>query len=103
MSWYYILNEQGEPVPCDVLTFGRWFEGHPAARVIAHDEVDDVMVSTVFLGLDHSLGHGAPMMYETMIFGGPHDEYQDRYSTRAEAVAGHARALAMVNGRGPDR
>lgn len=99
MSAKYILNEHGEPARCDDLyAWSEWFEQSDAERRIARDEVgDDVKVSTVFLGLDHSFGNAAPMLFETMIFGGPHDDYQERYATRDEAVAGHARAVALAS------
>jgi len=51
-------------------------------------------VSTVFLGLDHAFGDGPPVLFETMVFGGPLDGEQDRYCTWDEAVAGHAAMLA---------
>jgi hypothetical protein len=31
-----------------------------------------------------------------MIFGGEHNEYQERYSTWEEAEEGHKRAVAMI-------
>lgn len=34
--------------------------------------------------------------FETMIFGGEHDQYQERYSTWDEAEAGHKRAIELV-------
>ena len=36
---------------------------------------------------DYRMQHfdGPPLLYETMIFGGPLEEEQERYSTRAEA------------------
>ena len=57
-----------------------------------------MFVSTVFLGIDHGWGdEGAPLLYETMIFGGPRDQgYQERYSTLEEALAGHEVAVAMA-------
>jgi hypothetical protein len=55
-----------------------------------------VYVSTVFLGLDHSFGEGPPQLFETMIFGGEHDEYQERYSTWDEAEAGHKKACKLA-------
>ena len=39
---------------------------------------------------------GPPLLFETMIFGGPHDGYQERYTFWDEAEAGHAKALGMV-------
>lgn len=56
-------------------------------------------VSTVFLGLDHSFGLAGdrlPLLWETMIFGGKHDGYVDRYSSRGAALKGHAKALELA-------
>ncbi|KKN76361.1 hypothetical protein LCGC14_0370470 [marine sediment metagenome] len=37
------------------------------------------------------------LVFETMIFGGEDDGYQDRYSTWDEAVKGHRFACEKVN------
>ena len=98
MSDKYILAEDGQtPVACDLMTWALWFER--SKRIVAQDVIDGVKISTVFLGMDHSFGSGPPLLWETMIFGGEHNEYQERYSTFAEAVAGHALALSMVRGK----
>ncbi len=60
------------------------------------NEIGEVLVSTVFLGLNHRYGEGVPVLFETMIFGGEHDQYQDRYCTYDEAEAGHKKALGMA-------
>ena len=92
----YILDGH-EPMPCDdIVVWGTWFK--TADRHVAKDSVGDVKISTVFLGLDHGFSGGPPLFFETMIFGGKHDGYQDRYSTWDEAVAGHRRAVEMVKG-----
>jgi hypothetical protein len=48
-------------------------------------------VSTVWLGIDHAR-EGRPLIFETMVFP-DEDNYSEldvaRYSTRAEALAGH--------------
>ena len=94
----YILDETGEPVPCpDLLTWGRWFEASQD-RHVARDEIGDVLISTVFLGLDHGWGRGPPVLWETMVFGGKLDEQQERYVSRADALAGHTRWLAKARG-----
>ena len=94
----YVLNEDGQPVICeDVRVWAEWFEHHPEQRIVARDAVgDDIVVSTVFLGLDHNWSGGPPVLWETMIFGGPDDEYQERYTSQEAALAGHATALARV-------
>jgi hypothetical protein len=62
----YILNAAGDPAPCeDLLEWARWYEERDNRRV-ALDEVNGVRVSTVFLGLDHGWGRGAPALWETM-------------------------------------
>lgn len=95
MNGKYIL-QNGEPVQCDdLLTWARWFEDADQERIVQQDTIDDLLVSTVFLGLDHSFGGGSPLLYETMILGDDNSgEYQERYATRAEAAEGHTRALA---------
>ena len=97
---HYILGgEDGKtPVPVDLMTWARAFE-RSADRIVDQDELPgDVRVSTVFLGLDHQWGDGPPHLFETMIFGGPHAEYQERCSTWAQAEEQHAKALAIAKG-----
>jgi len=99
MSDFYILVD-GDPVQVEsARQWGQWFESHTAERIVKQEEIDGVKVSTVFLGLDHSFSEGDPLLYETMIFGGPHNDYQERCSTRAQAVEIHARARQLAFGR----
>ena len=71
-------------------------------RQIAIDSFGDAEVSTVFLCFDHSLGgligeDRKPILFETMIFGGKHDEWCERYHTYDEAMEGHKRLCEMVD------
>jgi hypothetical protein len=95
---HYILNEMGEPVvEPDLMTWAAWFEENNGARVVAKTKIaDDIEVSTVFLAIDHSYSSGPPILYETMVFGGPLDQTQDRYATRAAAVRGHREYVERV-------
>lgn len=115
---YYILDEDNVPqAVLSVTAWGRWFERNGNRRRVAETEtIDDdysiIRVSTVFLGLDHAFpyftptdGNGRvsvtytpppPILFETMIFGGAHDGYQERYATWAAAEEGHRRAVAMT-------
>jgi hypothetical protein len=65
-------------------------------RRVARDEFDGIMVSTVFLVLNHAFGDGPPLWFETMVFGGADDQYCDRYHTWADAEAGHAAVVAKL-------
>lgn len=100
----YVLDDAGNPKPCDdVLEWGRWFE--TADRSVAKDDAVDVRVSTVFLGLDHRFGDGPPVLYETMVFAegrtSAWDDYQERYATAAEAALGHRRVVEAVRAGTP--
>lgn len=67
-------------------------------RIVGRTTVGDADVSTVWMGLDHNYGEGEPLIFETMIFGGDRDSEQWRYSTREQAVEGHAAAVALLEG-----
>jgi hypothetical protein len=101
MTARYILDAEGEPVACDDLhAWAQWMETND--RGVARDEpVPGVLVSTVFLGVDHAHLGGPPVLWETMIFGFENDEYQERYTSKANALAGHAVALAIARGSPP--
>lgn len=93
----YILNDSGVPVPePNVMKWAAWMEDFDRRRV-ARDKVGEVEVSTVFLGLDHRfLGEGPPLLWETMVFGGPrHHEHQRCAGTREQAEAMHAEMLKV--------
>ena len=101
MTWVgtYILDDDGNPVLADTLTWARWFETHE--RHVADTDLGAYgRVSTVFLGLDHNfLGIVNPITYrpilwETMVFGGPLDGETRRYASRAEAQDGHDEMVA---------
>ena len=84
-----------EVVPCeDLMVWAAWFE--TADRHVAKTMVGDIRISTVFLGLDHNFREGELSLFETMIFGGEHNESMWRYSTWEQAEAGHEKAVALV-------
>lgn len=92
---HYILDKSGNVSAVDLMTWAKWME--TTNRQIALDKLPNgVTVSTVFLGLNHNWGSGDPVLWETMIFGGIHDEYQERYSSKESALAGHQKAIALA-------
>lgn len=78
----------------DFITWGRWMQ--KADRRVAETRDGGVRVSTVFLGLDHRFGKGPPLLFETTIFGGEHDQYRDRASSWEEAEVMHAEACVLA-------
>jgi hypothetical protein len=55
-----------------------------------------IRVSTVFLSLNHNIGNGRPLIFETMVFPGENSFSEidmDRYSSKEEAIAGHKKMV----------
>lgn len=94
----YILDDAGNPVPATTLEWATWSETHER-HVAVTNISSSVRVSTIFLGLDHNLFPMLdpltykPVLWETMIFGGPLDQCQERYTSVEDARAGHKRAV----------
>lgn len=98
-QFYYILDADGHAVPCDdLLKMAEWKEQNFAECVVAKTRIRDVLVSTVFLCIDHGTGTDAPLLWETLVFGGAHDGDVERYTSRAAAEAGHTRICALRKG-----
>lgn len=70
------------------------FEKNDRRLAIKH-LTNGFVISTVWLGLDHSFGFGKPLIYETMVFkeGNYNELDMDRYSTKAEALIGHKKMV----------
>lgn len=94
---YFVLDAAHNVVPTDdLLAWGR-FCAQDDQRRVASTRYGTIDVSTVFLGLNHRFfGGGPPLLFETMIFGGPYDQYQDRYASWDDALLGHRRACRLV-------
>lgn len=99
----FILDGNGEPIPFigDFIEWAHAMESE--ARIVEHSHpFPDVLVSTVFLSLDHNFsrlwgGGGEPIYWESMIFGGPYDQEQWRCGgPRSEALKMHKRALCIA-------
>lgn len=95
MSEYYKLTSDHKTVPCDMMEWAASFKDHEH-WIVGKDTIDGVLISTVFLGMDHNWGGGYPLLFETMIFGGERDQYQERCSTWDEAVKMHEAAVRLV-------
>ena len=93
---YYRL-EGRTVVPCDdVLEWASWFE--TAERVVRQTRIDEhLVVSTVFLGLDHNYTRtGPPLLFETMVFRHGSGDETRRYSTWEEADEGHEEVVEEI-------
>lgn len=96
---HFILDGKDPVLANNPMMWVGWFE--TANRMVAKTVIspNEIEVSTVFLGLNHSFGWGAPLLFETLVFGGACDGLMDRYSTWDEAEAGHLTIVGQVKER----
>ncbi len=92
---HYVLDGH-TLVPASLMAWAAMFEDLDGRRVAWTELTQEIAVSTVFLGLDHSFGAGPPILFETMIVGLSADggwAHQHRYATWDEAERGHELAV----------
>lgn len=86
--WYNLEGDTPVPVPPEKVNWdNRWHLWTTVGRAV---------VSTVFVPLDQSVDGGEPLLFETMVFGGPLNDEGERHHTKAEAVDGHMRWINRV-------
>lgn len=94
---FYILNPDHSTTKVDD---PRLWRATPREKCrVGNTENDKFFISTVFLGIDHNLGHteghNRPVLFETMVFNIKDGEVDyseidmQRYCTWAEAEEGH--------------
>lgn len=98
MSYFY--DRFGMPVSLE-----RWAQlmDEDNGKFVAKDLVGHYLVSTIWLGLDHQIFGGPPMIFETCVFYIPHEgaEWETilepvRYPSEEAALAGHKKILQEV-------
>lgn len=96
MSRHYIL-EGRRPQPASLEGWAHWFE--TADRIVARTVMSaEIVVSTVFIGIDHNYTRaGPPILFETLVMGGSHDGEMDRYATWEEAERGHEEMIRHIS------
>lgn len=105
LDMHYVMDPDGttRAVPLDeYIEFLK--SGFDVTRRIGKTQVGTYDVSTVFLSHNHQWGDGPPLLFETMVFNDAdsgNDLYCDRYATKAEAEAGHARVVAALEAGTP--
>jgi hypothetical protein len=96
MAWY-ILDKNNKPIRSTIVDCVEWLKENPERKAVKQEHIGDIFISTVFLGLDHAWDSDVPVLWETMIFGGENDQYQDRYTSIKDALEGHKKALNLIN------
>lgn len=86
-----------KPIPATILEWGEMFEDY-SKKEVGLTLMRRGHISTIFLGVDqgYSFDDSPPILFETMIFIGKYDGYQERYATWEEAEEGHKKAVKMI-------
>jgi hypothetical protein len=90
-----VYGWDGQPIP----DRDAWLEVFGGDRRVGRARTTRGEVSTVFMGIDMGFGFldgSPPILFETMIFGGPLDGHVDRYATLAAARLYHAWYVATL-------
>ena len=96
MLTHYILDADGHVKPVtDLLEWAKWFQTAERTIALSGNE-GNVWVSTVFLGINHNWFGDPPILWESMVFGGPSDGDCQRYSSREAALKGHEEMCRRV-------
>ena len=96
---YYLLDKDKKPYPVSLEESFQVYKDKDM-KITQQDKIGNILVSTVFLCMDHNWWNSSsnvPVLWETMIFGGEHDGYQERYTSHEDALLGHQRALDLVS------
>jgi hypothetical protein len=95
-----------DPVQCaSGRIWADWYETAGESRVVARDEFDGFVISTIFTGIDPSIepSKEPPLLFETMTFRDGVAEDIIRYATWSAAEAGHRAAVKWArNAARPD-
>lgn len=99
----YLLDENGNPVPVgntaeEFAAWSLWFDECWEDRVVESTPLPSgPLISTVFLSIDQQRDDGAePVLWQTRVFGGPHNSKCLRYTSRAAALVGHRWFVSIV-------
>lgn len=94
----YIMIGDEVHKAASLMEWAAWYE--TSDRSIGKTFIDGIRISTVFLGIDHGFNFEdedvPPVLWETMVFGGPMDQEQWRYDSLEKAKVGHKLAVRLV-------
>lgn len=106
LQHYIFVN--GKIKRASMLEWVQWFSNFENRKVDRTDIEEGVFVSTVCLGLDHNFDFESwkehkPILFETMVMGGPFSDMGWRYASWGEAKRGHWHVVDCIrSGRRPD-
>lgn len=95
---FYLLDENHNPYSCD---YTEWILKCSQQKRIALDNINGCLISTVFLGIDHSFMSITPVLFEMMIFTNRHsmkfmDQREVRFTSYHKALAIHHQTFNAI-------
>lgn len=87
MNWYILQN--GKARPATIQEANQQLADINTRRIDHTTITNDCLVSTIFLVLDHNMGQGPPILFETLVFGGQYDGTMFRSSALGQAKKIH--------------
>jgi hypothetical protein len=96
VSYWILQNMRSKQV--SYFEYAAWIE--TSNRTIDITQIGDVRVATEFCGVDRGFGVGPPLLFETIVSGGPLDGQKWHYASLGEAKQGHHEAVAEVRTSG---
>lgn len=90
------------PVPCTLAEFAESMKDD-ANRIVAQTMVKEMQVSSIFTGINTNWGKGAPVLFETAVFGLP-DDLRPQWSLSSwdETMETHKLLVDMLTEHGPE-
>jgi hypothetical protein len=109
MTRKYMLNGHVPYQEKDLMTWGRWYETSATERTVAftpkspHGGNISGDVSTVFTSLE-PVGSSSepPLLFQTVVFGGPWNFWGQNVATWEEAEALHAKVVEALKAGKPE-
>ena len=100
-AFFYIWDGKDKVTKVDIREWSNWFHNDPIENKVLkadmiHYENDDILISTVFLGIDLNINNKYPSIWETSIFVRDICQYTKKYSTIDEALEGHKEAVELA-------
>jgi hypothetical protein len=101
----YVLDGHAPRQELDLMAWARWFETSDAERTVADELMpNDVQVCTSFSSIE-PVGTNQveePLLFQTVVYGGPWNNWGKNVATWEEAEALHARVVAALKAGKPE-
>lgn len=95
MDWSGWLDKKGNPISPE--EWGRLHSDESYMRIGGTVVAGGAYVSTVWVGINMNYTRqGPPIIFETLVSGGPMDGRMWRYATEGQAVIGHDEVVRLA-------